>query len=110
MIENLRTHPTTFSPRRDDDHWNAHSQTVGTAGMAAVAGENLVGCRDGRFSVGKRLWRRRRNLMIEKAALLVVIDEQGSPAEKVRIGRQDIDDLRNIPGAEVGSPIGVFRI
>src|SRR5262245_40310866 len=48
--------------------------------------------------------------MIEETAFLVVSEEENGLAKTLGIGHQGIDELRDVPGAEVRRPVGVFTI
>ena len=48
--------------------------------------------------------------MIEEPPFLVVIEEKHRFAEYVWIGYQNVNELRDVPGAEVRGPVGVFRV
>ena len=54
--------------------------------------------------------RRGRHQVVEEAALLVVGDEQRHLAPHVGVGGEDVDDLRDVPGAEVGLPVRVLGV
>jgi hypothetical protein len=48
--------------------------------------------------------------MVEEAALLVIGDEQHGLAEHIRVRREDVDDLRDVPGANVRKPVRMFCV
>src|SRR5215471_13864513 len=77
--------------------------------MTSTGGVDLIHGRDRRKSARRCLRRRRRYLMIEETAFLVIVDEQRRFAEDARIRNQDVDNLGNVPGAEVWSPVRMFR-
>ena len=104
MIEHFRVHPAAPAPRRDDDHRHAHARAVRAA-------------RDSRRCPGKISlivdtvdWpcagdrRRRRHDVIEEAALFVVVDEEHGLTEQLRVRCQDVEELRDVPGAEISAP------
>ncbi len=49
-----------------------------------------------------------RHDVVEEAALLVVRDEQRHPAPHLGVRGEDVDDLRDVPGAVAGLPVRVL--
>ena len=48
--------------------------------------------------------------MVETAVSLVVVDEEDRRTEHLGVGYQDVEDLRDVPGAVIDRPIRVFGI
>ena len=48
--------------------------------------------------------------MVETAVSLVVVDEEDRRTEHLGVGYQDVEDLRDLPGAVIDRPIRVFGI
>ncbi len=109
VIEKLGAHPAPLAPGRDDDHRHANAKAVRSGGEVAVAGEHFVGRIDGGQPLRPRLRRRRRNHVIEQAVVLVEHQEQRRLAEERRVRGQRVEDLRDVPGAEVRRPVAVLR-
>ena len=110
VVEDLRADIAAPAPRRDHQHRDPLAQSVraGRLGRAAGGPEQLGGGVRGGPAPRGRGRRSRRHDVVEEAVVLVVGDQQGGAAPHVRVRRQGVQDLRDVPGAVVHRPVGVL--
>ncbi len=107
VVEGLRAHPAALRPRRDHQHRHALTQAIAARHVLAAAGERFTAGIDRRQAVAARRGKRR-NEMVEEAVVLVVGDQQHRLAPHLGVGREDLQDLVDVPRAVVGRPVRVL--
>ncbi len=108
VVEGLGADVAALAPGGDHDHRDARAEPVRSGRVAAATGVEVlrhVGRGQAPGGGGRRV---RRDHVVEEAVVLVVGDEQGGLGPDRRVRGQRVQDLRDVPGAEVRRPVRVL--
>src|SRR5262249_25436397 len=73
-------------------------------------GVDFVGGIHGGDALRARLGRRGRHDVVEESVVFVVGDEEDGLAPDVGVGGQGVENLRDVPGAVIGGPVGMLGV